>query len=119
MPGHRPSPPSLGEFEQVILLALLRLEPRAYGASIQREIERRTGRQVLLSSIYITLDRLERKELIESWIGEPTPERGGRRKKLYRLLPVGAEAVAAALNTVQQLADGVERRLAARVASSS
>jgi DNA-binding PadR family transcriptional regulator len=118
MPERIPPSP-LGEFEHVILLALLRLEPKAYGASIQREIEFRTGRHVLLSSIYITLDRLERKGLIESSIGDPTPERGGRRKKLYRLLPVGAEAVTAALKTVQQLADGVERRLAARVASSS
>ena len=114
-----PLPTPLGEFEQVLLLALLRLEPRAYGASIQREIESVTGRTVLLSSIYITLERLERKGFIAHRIGEPTAERGGRRKKLYRLLPVGAEAVAASLKAVQQLADGVERRLAARVMSSS
>jgi DNA-binding PadR family transcriptional regulator len=106
--------PQLGEFEQITLLALLRLEPDAYGASIQREIEMRTGRSVLLSSVYTTLDRLERKGLLSSWIGEPTPERGGRRKKHYRLEPVGAEALSSALRVVRQLSSGIERRLASR-----
>jgi DNA-binding PadR family transcriptional regulator len=110
-PGTRPP---LGEFEQITLLALLRLEPDAYGASMQREIEARTGRPVLLSAVYTTLDRLERKGLVRSWIGEPTPERGGRRKKFYRLEPVGAEAVTSALRVVRLLALGIERRLAAR-----
>jgi PadR family transcriptional regulator PadR len=109
---------ALGEFEQVLLLALFRLEPEAYGASIRREIESRTGRQVLLSAIYTTLERLERKRLIAHWIGDPTPERGGRRKKFYRLLPSGAAALEASLHTVQQLADGVERRLSARAGRS-
>jgi DNA-binding PadR family transcriptional regulator len=113
MKSSAPNSP-LGEFEQVLLLAILRLEPAAYGPSIRREIEERTGRQVLLPSIYTTLDRLERKRLIVHWVGEPTAERGGRRKKLYKLLPAGAEAVAASLRTMQQLAAGVERRLAAR-----
>lgn len=108
----------LGEFEQIILLALLRLEPDAYGASIQREIETRSGRDVLLGAVYTTLDRLERKGLVISWMGEPTAERGGRRKKLYRLQPAGAEALASALRVVRQLATGVERRLAARIAES-
>jgi PadR family transcriptional regulator len=112
------SPPSLGEFEQITLLALLRLEPDAYGASIQREIETRTRRPVLLSAVYTTLDRLERKGLVRSWIGEPTPERGGRRKKFYRLEPVGAEAVTSALRVVKQLAEGIERRLASRAGAS-
>jgi DNA-binding PadR family transcriptional regulator len=108
----------LGEFEQILLLALLRLEPDAYGASIRREIEARTGRQVLLSAVYTTLDRLERKRLIEHWIGDPTPERGGRRKKLYRLLPAGAEALSSSLHAVRQLAAGLDRRLAARLSGS-
>jgi PadR family transcriptional regulator, regulatory protein PadR len=108
----------LGEFEQITLLALLRLEPDAYGASIQREIETRSGRTVLLGSVYTTLDRLERKGLVRSWIGDPTPERGGRRKKFYRLEPAGAEAVASALRVVRRLADGVERRLASRIGES-
>jgi PadR family transcriptional regulator PadR len=108
----------LGEFEQLILLALLRLEPDAYGASIQREIEARTGRTVLLSAVYTTLDRLECKRLVTSWIGEPTPERGGRRKKFYHLEPLGAEALASALRAVRELASGLERRLAARMGES-
>jgi DNA-binding PadR family transcriptional regulator len=110
--------PQLGEFEQITLLALLRLEPDAYGASIQREIEIRTGRPVLLSAVYTTLDRLERKGLVRSWIGEPTPARGGRRKKFYRLEPVGAEAVTSALRVVKLLTAGIERRLASRAGGS-
>jgi PadR family transcriptional regulator PadR len=110
--------PALGEFEQITLLALLRLEPDAYGASIQREIETRTGRPVLLSAIYTTLDRLERKGMVRSWVGEPTPERGGRRKKFYRLEPIGAEAVTSALRVVSRLAAGIERRLASRAGAS-
>jgi PadR family transcriptional regulator, regulatory protein PadR len=110
--------PPLGEFEQLTLLALLRLEPEAYGASMQREIATRTARPVLLSAVYTTLDRLERKGLVTSWIGEPTPERGGRRKKYYRLEPVGAEALTMALRTVKQLASGIERRLASRAGAS-
>lgn len=108
----------LGEFEQITLLALLRLEPAAYGASIRREIEERAGRAVMLGAVYTTLDRLERKGLVSSWMGDPTPERGGRRKKLYRLEPAGAEALATSLRVVRQLAAGVERRLAARVGGS-
>jgi PadR family transcriptional regulator PadR len=108
----------LGEFETITLLSLLRLEPDAYGASIQREIETRTGRRVLLGAVYTTLERLERKGLVTSWVGEPTAERGGRRKKLYRLQPAGAEAVAAALRVVRRLAVGVERRLASRIGES-
>jgi DNA-binding PadR family transcriptional regulator len=114
----RPQIVALGEFEQLILLALLRLEPEAYGASIQREIETRSGRGVLLGAVYTTLDRLERKGLVVSWMGAPTAERGGRRKKLYRLQPAGAEALASALRVVRQLAAGVERRLAARIAET-
>ncbi len=110
--------PALGEFEQFLLLALLRLEPEAYGASMCREIAARTGREVLLSAVYTTLDRLERKSLIAHWIGEPTPERGGRRKKLYRVLPAGAEALTVSLHAVRQLAAGLDRRLAARLGES-
>lgn len=105
----------IGEFEQLMLLALLRLEPDAYGAAIRREIETRAGRAVQLGAVYTTLDRLERKNLVESWMGDPTAERGGRRKKLYRLTPSGAAAVSASLRAVRQLAAGLDRRLAARL----
>jgi DNA-binding PadR family transcriptional regulator len=110
-----PPPAPIGEFEQLTLLALLRLEPDAYGAAIRREIETRAGREVQLGALYTTLDRLERKRLVEHWMGEPTPERGGRRKKLYRLTPEGADALSASLRAVRQLAAGVDRRLAARL----
>jgi PadR family transcriptional regulator PadR len=105
----------IGEFEQLTLLALLRLEPDAYGASIRREIETRADRPVQLGALYTTLDRLERKALVQHWMGEPTAERGGRRKKLYRLTPSGAAALAASLRAVRQLAAGLDRRLAARL----
>jgi PadR family transcriptional regulator, regulatory protein PadR len=105
----------LGEFEQITLLALLRLEPDAYGAAIRREIETRAGRAVLLGAVYTTLDRMERKGLVSSWIGDPTPERGGRRKKFYRLEPAGAAALDASLRAVRQLVAGVERRLSSRL----
>jgi PadR family transcriptional regulator, regulatory protein PadR len=108
----------LGEFEQITLLALLRLEPDAYGVAIRREIEARADRTVLLGAVYTTLDRMERKGLVTSWIGDPTPERGGRRKKFYRLEPEGAAALDASLRAVRQLVAGVERRLTSRLGGS-
>jgi PadR family transcriptional regulator, regulatory protein PadR len=108
----------LGEFEQITLLALLRLEPDAYGVAIRREIEARTDRTVLLGAVYTTLDRMERKGLVTSWIGDPTPERGGRRKKFYRLEPQGAAALETSLRAVRQLVAGVERRLTSRLGGS-
>ena len=75
----------LGEFEQLVLLALLRLQPEAYGVAIRDEIEEKTGRRVALGSVYTTLLRLEDKGFVATRIGEPTPQRGGRRKKFYRI----------------------------------
>ena len=106
--------------ERLTLLALLRLEPEAYGASVHREIEAQTDRPVLLSAVYTTLNSLERKGLVASMVGEPTPERGGRRKKSSRLEPVGAEALTSALRMlVRQLAASIERRLASAPRSLS
>ncbi len=76
---------SLGEFEQVALLALIRLRNNAYGASIRREIAERAGRDVSLGAIYTTLERLERKGFVSSARGAPTPERGGRAKRFYKI----------------------------------
>ena len=73
----------LGEFEQLVLLALLRLGNGAYGASIRREIRDRTKRDVPIGSVYVTLARLERKEMVVSYVGLPSKERGGRRRKHY------------------------------------
>ena len=69
--------PILGEFEQLLLIALVRLGPDAYGATIRREIESRTARRLSISAVYTTLERLEQKGLVRSWIGDPTPQRAG------------------------------------------
>src|ERR1700731_3448564 len=83
----------LGEFEQIVLLALLRLQKNAYGVPIRQEIERRTKRSVSVGALYSTLDRLEAKGYVASWFAEPTEERGGRSKRYFRVEPLGLKAV--------------------------
>jgi DNA-binding PadR family transcriptional regulator len=107
----RGSPPVLGDFEQLVLFAVLRLDEEGYGASIQREIEARTGRSVSINAVYTTLDRLEGKRLVRSWTGEPTAQRGGRRRKHYALEPRGLAAVRLAYETFRLMTAGLERRL--------
>jgi DNA-binding PadR family transcriptional regulator len=102
--------PVLGDFEQLVLLALLRLGPDAYGATIRREIEARTGRDLAVSAVYVTLDRLEAKGFVRSHVGDPTPERGGRRRKHVMLLPAGRRALAQAYSTFKAMVDGLERQ---------
>lgn len=97
----------LGEFEQIVLLALLRLGPDAYGMSIYRAIVDRTGREVSLGAVYKTLERLETKGLVSGRIGKPTQERGGRRKKHYRLLAAGEQAVRRSLTALRHMTDGL------------
>jgi DNA-binding PadR family transcriptional regulator len=101
-------PVLLGEFEQLVLMALLRLGPDAYGATIRREIEQRTERSLAISAVYVTLERLEGKGLVASRIGDPTPERGGRRRKHYALLPVGRRALAQAYRSFRVMSEGLE-----------
>jgi DNA-binding PadR family transcriptional regulator len=103
----------LGDFEQLVLLALLRLGPNAYGATVRREIESRAGRQLSISAVYTTLERLERKGFVRSWIGEPTAQRGGRRRKHFELLPRGARALRDAYDAFASMTSGIERRLKA------
>ena len=103
----------LGDFEQLVLLALLRLGRDAYGAVIRREIEERTGRELSISAVYTTLQRLEQKNLVRSRIGEPLAERGGRRRKHFELLPAGERAVKAAYDAFAGMTSGLERRLRA------
>jgi len=100
-------PDLLGEFEQVVLLALMRLGPDAYGATIRREIEARTGRDLAISAVYVTLDRLETKGLVRSRVGEPTPQRGGRRRKHFVLLPAGRRAITQACRAFQVMTEGL------------
>src|SRR4029078_8195206 len=83
----------LTDFELMILLATLRVGDDAYGVQIAREIERISGRKVLLGAAYAALDRLERKEVVTSTVGNPTPERGGRAKRFFRVTPRGLRAV--------------------------
>lgn len=84
---------SLGEFEQSVLLAVAHLGDDAYGLSIRREIERRTGRVVAVGALYTALERLERKGFVRSRMSDPTPERGGRSKRHFRLLAAGTAAL--------------------------
>jgi PadR family transcriptional regulator, regulatory protein PadR len=84
----------LGEFEQLVLVAVLRLGDGAYGVPIQQEIEERAGRRVTVGALYATLDRLEGKRLLESWFADPTPQRGGRSKRYFRLTAAGESALA-------------------------
>lgn len=83
----------LGEFEQIVLLALHRLGDDAYGMTVRRHIEERTGREVTIGAVYATLDRLERKGFVGTTMADPTPERGGRAKRFYRLEAAGVDAL--------------------------
>jgi PadR family transcriptional regulator, regulatory protein PadR len=84
---------SLGEFELMVILALLRVGENAYGVPIAREIEASTGREVGLGSVYAALERLERKALVSSTVGEPTPERGGRAKRYFQVTGPGLRQI--------------------------
>ncbi len=101
----------LSELEQLVLLALLRQGRDAYGISICNDITERTGRRVSLGAIYKALDRLETRGFASSFVGEPTPERGGRRKKHYRLQAAGQRALKASLAALDSMTDGLEVEL--------
>jgi PadR family transcriptional regulator len=101
----------LGAFEHLLLLALVRLGDDTYGVPIREEIEARTGRVVSPGAIYTALDRLERRGLVRSQLGDPTPERGGKRKRRYRMTPRGAAALRHAQNAVSQMAHGIKPKL--------
>jgi PadR family transcriptional regulator, regulatory protein PadR len=100
----------LGEFEQITLLALVRLDDNAYGMTIRREIEERTQRAVSIGAVYATLDRLEKKGYVRSWTADPTAERGGRSKRYFRIERAGVEAVQRAREILDSLWEGVEAR---------
>ncbi len=98
----------LGEFEQVVLLALARLKDRAYGMAIREEIEDRTGRDVGIGSVYSALDRMEKKGFVSSRVGDPTPERGGRAKRFYTLEWPGFVALDRTRDMYARLWDGLQ-----------
>ena len=101
-------PKTLGEFEQMVLFALVRLGEDAYGASIRREIVQRSGREVSAGAVYTVLERLERASLVSSFVGEPTAERGGRRRKYYRIRPDGARLLHDARDRMNRMAEGLD-----------
>ncbi len=101
----------LGEFEQLILLAVLRLEDDAYGAAIGRELAEKAGRDASPGAIFTTLERLEARGLVRSRYGEPTPERGGRRKRFYRLRSAGQRALERSYTATVRMAQGLEAKL--------
>ena len=104
----------LGEFEQLVLLAVLRAAQggaTASGVAIARELEQQAARRVSRGALYTTLDRLESKGFLKSWVGDPTPQRGGRRKKFYALRPAGVAALRQAYRAFTAMADGLQSRL--------
>ncbi len=96
----------LGEFEYLILAATVRLGDNAYGAAIVKEIESAARRKCSIGGLYTTLDRLEAKGMIKTWMGNPTPERGGRSKRMVRVLAKGIEAATAFYQTVSTASHG-------------
>lgn len=98
----------LGEFEQMVLLSIMRLGKSAYGLAIRDELETVAGRMPSSGSLYTTLDRMEKKGLLESSAGEKTPERGGRPRRYVRLTAEGQAALARSRNTLLALWDGLE-----------
>ena len=97
----------MGEFEQLVLLALLRLGNDAYGMEVRSEIEARTGRDISIGAVYTALDRLERKRFLRHRMGEPTAERGGRAKKHFTVLPAGAAALSATRSALDSMWEGL------------
>lgn len=103
--------PVLGEFEQLVLLAVLQAGADAYGVKVSREIGERAGRDVSLGAVYKTLERLEEKGLVTSRFGEPTLERGGRRKRLFSVAPLGLRVLRDTLEAIRRMQAGLESRL--------
>jgi len=99
---------SLGEFEQVVLLAVLRLDEEAQGSRVLEEIHARTGRRVARGALYVTFDRLEEKGLLRSRYGDPGPERGGRPRRRLALTPAGLRALRQARASLLSLWQGLE-----------
>lgn len=99
----------LGEFEQLLLLALLGANDEAYGVEIRRAIERGTGRTVSPGSVYTALDRLERRGLVTSRLGEPTAQRGGKSKRYYRIVPAGAALLRHSQRSLSRMASAIPK----------
>jgi DNA-binding PadR family transcriptional regulator len=104
-------PKSLGEFEILILFGIVRLQDDAYGATIHREIEDRTERSIAIGAVYTGLARLQKNGYVQARVGDPTPQRGGRRKKYYHIQPAGVQALSKSVQGYRQMTEGIEREL--------
>ena len=105
--------PILGEFEQIVLMSLLRLGNGAWGAAIRRDIQERVGRELPISVVYVTLQRMEKKGMVKSYVGAPTAMRGGRRRRHYLIDTKGEHALGRSYRTLTKMAEGLEERLRA------
>ena len=101
----------LGEFEQLLLFAVMDLQGDAYGGRVRETIERRTGRRVSPGAVYTALDRLESRGLVSSTLGDPTAQRGGKRKRYYRIEPQGAEQLRRSHDAMASMAKGLVPKL--------
>ena len=97
----------LGEFEYLLLTAAARLGEDAYGAAMRQEIEEATGRNCSIGALYTTLDRLEAKGFVKTWMGDPTPQRGGRPKRMVRVTAKGVQAATEFYAAVTRVSRGV------------
>ena len=97
----------LGEFEYLLITAATRLGEDAYGAAIRVEIETTTGRKCSIGALYTTVDRLEAKGFLKTWMGDATPQRGGRAKRMVRVTPKGMEAAKNFYDAVTRVSHGV------------
>ena len=103
-------PAVIGQFEQIVLAAVASLEQNAYGVTIHVTVtELSIPKAVSLGAVYATLDRLEDKGLVRSWLSEPTPERGGRSKRHYELKPEGERALRESVRMARRVCDTVDR----------
>ena len=104
---------TIGAFEQQILFALMHLGADAYGLTIREQIEARTGRPISAGALYTALDRLEKRGMVSSRLGDPTPQRGGKRKRLYTVESTGERALTQAYESLELMANGLKARLKA------
>jgi len=102
---------ALGEFEQLVLLAILHLGDGVYGVPIVDEIQRRTGRAVAPAAVYVTLRRLEQKGLLTSWMGESTPERGGKSRRCVKVTVSGLESLRESRKALDRMWKGLDPKL--------
>lgn len=101
----------LGDFEQIVLLAILQLDGEVYGVPVVDEIERRTGRSVSRSAVYVALRRLEDKGLVSSWMSDPVPERGGKPRRCVKVEPEGLRLLRESRRTMEQMWQGLDPAL--------